>query len=519
MAEELSQTIQEGLTQTLMDLLGIDTKFQETTQVVHKDIQNNQLLLVNSEFEFEKLSTIVQFLIPATTASIVFNTMMGSPNDDISTTIDDDTTDAMGEFVSNVSGSLVTAFNAKEITELGKSKFHIQHKEIIEGNSLESLENIYRFVIDLDEKILTLFIKFDEKFLPFISDITNSKPTEHPEEALPSPQEEEVKLPEKENKQPQEEKMKEKKAENTPNEKEVEDTEEDAQEDEESQNKAKKLKLLIIGVASLLVIVLIVIFSIFIFSPSEEEVKAEIAQTTQDTTNTTEEKKDEIKIEANTTLKKVDFNIKDIDIGRLNSRLAALTKFEILTKEELELQQQEENDRLERLKKEEELMEFAKNNKEEPIEVTPEVVQNKVEETKPENNTQNIPTQNIITPVDTPQQVVVPQEGQQEQTVIATTEETLAQKPEVVAEQKLLFVLTNSIKYTLFKSLVSEINSSSARISMCNDTEGRTTILIGPFEDKTIQEKMNQLIIDSKENISTSLEEYTQEEFNQRCDF
>lgn len=54
---------------------------------------------------------------------------------------------------------------------------------------------------------------------------------------------------------------------------------------------------------------------------------------------------------------------------------------------------------------------------------------------------------------------------------------------------------------------------------MCNDNEGRTTILIGPFESIEQQNKMDQLIKDSKKIVETSLVEFTEEEFNRRCDF
>lgn len=512
MAQDLSQTIQEGLAQTLTDLLGVDAKFLETTKVDRRDIQSIQLLQVNAEFEYDKITTIFKFMIPAPTASIIFNTMMGASDFEISNTIDDDTSDAMGEFISNVSGSLVTAFNAQDIEELGKAKFNIQHKEIIEGSSIESIETLFRFLINLDENPLTIFTEFSEDFLPFISEIAASEPTYYPEEELPSPQETPTEISPQEdssletedpsisNDAPDEQEQNDQSKDN-------EDTEEEIV-DEQEQKKSKKMKLLIIILSSLIGLVIIVFLAILLLStPDEEElekqeeVKSEMSENNEEKTE--EPKQEEITIKATKTLKKIDFKMNDIDIGRLNSKLATLTKYEILTKEELELQKKEEEKRLLRLKKEEELKEFAKRNKEEPVAIK------QTEQNKPTLNskTDTVSSQNLQ------QQTMKKNENENTQRVMQPTT-TINSSP-----QKLLFVFTNSIKYTLFKSLIPQTNSNSARISMCNDKDGRTTILIGPFETTEQQVKMDQLIKNSKNNISTTLDSISQEAFNQRCDF
>ena len=541
MAQDLSQTIQEGLAQTLTDLLGIDAKFQETTKTDQRDIQDTQLLQVNTQFEFDKLSTVLKFMVPASAASIVFNTMMGASDYDISDTIDDDTIDAMGEFVSNVSGSLVTAFNAKEIEELGKAKFNIQHKEVINDESIEAIDTLYRFVIELDETPLTFFINFDEQFLPFIEEITKTEPTHHPEEEQPSLEEEKpeetiedsniIEEGTSEDSIPDPESVITDDKSDSGTKEEIENVA--IEEENEEQEKSKKMKLLIIIISSLITIILI-LFLVFYFMGSEEEdIKPEEQKIEQMGENKNEGKnteQEEVKTTPNKTLKKVNFNIKDIDIARLNGRLATLTKYEILTKEELEAQKKEEAKRLERLKKEEELKEFAKLNKEEPIKIVPKA-EPKKEESIPlvKEPIKTLPKP--ITPMEIKPQAESMQEPINEQPspkvqVAQTIQPTLKEVNSIDTKEEepqnpsqLLFVLTNSIKYTLFKSLVLEINSSTARISMCNDSDGRTTILIGPFENMEQQNKMDQLIQNTNNNIETSLESLTQEEFNQRCNF
>ena len=535
MAQDLSQTIQEGLAQTLTDLLGIDARFEETTQVDRRDLKESQLLEVNAEFEFDKLVTTIKFMIPATSASIIFNTMMGAADSDIAKVIDDDTTDAMGEFVSNVSGSLVTAFNAKEIAELGNAKFHIQHKEIIDGASIENVDNSYRFLIDLNDQPILIFINFKEEFLPFIEEITKTEPTPYPEEETPEVPEEEIekieeKTPEVSEVPEEEIVSNEPTIKNVPKEEESSDTKEDEPLDEESEKKSKKMKLLIIILASLIGLIIIIFLIILLMGSSDEEEMEKTEEKKEMVKNKQEEikKVPEITIETTKTLKKIDFNIKDIDIGRLNSRLATLTKYEILTKEELEKQKQEENKRLARLKKEEELKEFAKLNKEEPIKLPTKPIKEKKTTTHKKEQKEPVTIDQEKKEKTTPITLISEQPIMEKETIKESSiKENTNKKPnkEVAIEKetpqpkKLLFVLTNSIKYNLFKSLVTQLNASSARISMCNDTEGRTTILIGPFKNLDEQMQMDELIKNSNENIITTLSELSQEEFNQRCDF
>jgi hypothetical protein len=528
MAQDLSQTIQQGLAQTLTDLLGIDTKYKETTTVDKRDIQNSQLLEVNAEFKFDKLTSMFQFFIPAKSASLIFNTMLGAPDDEILHTVDDDTADAMGEFISNVSGSLVTAFNAQEIGDLGQSKFNIQHKEILEGSSIENIENMFRFLIDLDDLAIELFIHFEEAFLPFIEEITKSETTYYPEENIPSVEEEEIDDSPVESEAAEETTSNETLNENEikiqdnsmedikqTNEQSVESTddstnenENEKQEDDQSSKKSKKTKLIIIIASSVLAIILLIIVSLFLFGEEkEEEAPPKIEQSSEE--NGTK-KQDELKITQTKTLKKVNFNIKDIDIARLNERLAPLTKYNVLTKEQLELQKKEKEEQIQNLEKE--FIEFAKQNKEEPIVLPQDKPQENLKEIVHKNN---IDTKTVAnTPKETEALSKDLQSKKQNNQVVISNKSSESTTP-----KELLFITTHNIKYKLFKTLIPKSNSKTARISICTDNTGKTTIFIGPLETEDILNNVDQLIQNSNQNISTTKENYSMEEYRKRCNF
>lgn len=487
MATDLSQIIQDGLGSTLTGLLGKDTTFNEITKVDIRDINRFELLQVNSEFAFEKLTSLFEFFIPASSASIIFNTMMSAEDYDISATIDDDTADAIGEFVSNLCGSLVTAFNAENVEELGSSKFNIQHKEVLQGNSIENVDNFFRFSLNIEETPILIFIKFHDEFLPFIANIANSEvtfyPAEEPKEEENEPEEE---IEEKQQEAPEEEKQ--------------EELEETKPESKVNKLLTKRNKIILGTLVG--VIVLLILFSM-LFSTEEPPMQE---------TNTSKEKPLEnnqtkpVEITPYKTLKKIDFSIKDIDIERLNNRLSTLTKYQVLSEQEIEEQKLADNLRLEKLQKERELIAFAKANKEEPIDLP-------IQEA---NETQELNTTEMTTNVIDKEQIQERNETTPQEVVVQTEEIVEKSAPE---QMSLYYLSTYSIKYNLYKNLIQKNNSANTRISICNDKDGKTSIFIGPFQTDIEQMKMKTLIEKANTSIDTTLLQMTQEEFDQKCNF
>ncbi|MEA2017687.1 MAG: hypothetical protein U9N59_04505 [Campylobacterota bacterium] len=467
MAYDLSILIQDGLCNTLENLLGADTKLNGITKVDERDLQNLELLKIESEFVFEQISTVFSFIVPASSASLIFNIQMGDTQTEPATHVDDDTTDAISEFISTVSGGLTTAINGAEIEELGKAKFHITGDEILQGDSITDIDNMYRFSINIDDNEIIIFILFNESILPYIYDITMKPVTEHSEEV------EEIKIEDVE-----EEIIEESLPNDTESEKEVvtqelENEGEQKEEDESEDNiddkpENKKLKMLVMGTAALLgvtIIAGIIMYFMGVFDPEPMPVK-------KVESNTTKATKDIVSIVKYKSLKKVDFKISDINTPRLNIRLEALTKYKILTSEEIEDQALAEKNRLFEIDKEKKLMEFAKKNKEEVL------------------------------------------------TNTTTTQKVIKNKSKSDIEDKnLKFLVTNSIKYKFFKDIILKTKTNQARISICNDKDGRTTIFIGPLENNKLQLEMKNLIQEGDKNIKTTISNITQEEFDIRCNF
>jgi len=336
MASDLSQLIKDSFTLTLNGLLGKDARIINITKAHPYDIEDTQLLEVQSTFDFSNFSSKFTYLIPAQGASLIFNTMMGLPITDLSSELDDDSEDAINEFVSNTCGGLTTAINGSEFEDVGQTKFNISHKEILNGNDITDLERTFRFEIDLEDHELILYLAFDELILEHISELTESKITFHEERKKPETEDEtEVDSEEKESEQ----------------------TDKDTNEIQE-EPKNKKLKLLILGIGGLLTFILLSFLVLFFTGFFDVEPPKEIVQDT----NKTKIEPKKVDVIKYAPVKKIDFQISDINKDRLNRKLEILTKYTVLNKEEIEAQKIEEKNRLFELEREKELLAFSQKN-------------------------------------------------------------------------------------------------------------------------------------------------------------
>ncbi len=494
MASDLSKLIRDSFTLTLNGLLAKDAKILNITKAHPYDIEDTQLLQVQSTFDFSNFTSKFTYLVPAKSASLIFNTMMGSPITDLSEEIDDDAEDAISEFVSNTCGGLTTAINGAGFEDVGQTKFNISHKEILNGNDITDLETTFRFEIDLEDNELILYMAFDEPILTHITEIMSSQITFH--------EERKVKEEEPEATETQSEIVEEKKEEETN----IKDTtQEEKNENEDIDPKTKKLKLLIMIVGGVLGLIIVVFLVLYFMGTFDSEAPKEIPMEN----NATKMKMDAQKVDVvkYTTLKKVDFKISDIDKNRLNRQLEELTKYKVLNKEELEAQKLAEKNRLFELEREKELLEFSKKNHEEPLFEKKEL-EKKIEVDKKTKFKKETFTEEKDPVVVVDNNITVDNTKMVEKAVVIDTP---------VIEKKNLYAVTDSLKYSLFKKIVQETKTTQARISICNDKSGKTTIYIGPFENKELQNKMIELTNSQNKDINIVKENITEEDFSSRC--
>ncbi|MCT7489368.1 FliM/FliN family flagellar motor switch protein [Aliarcobacter cryaerophilus] len=169
MASDLSNVFKNELSNTLEQLLGKKAKISETKKL--DDIfESSSFIEVDVKFDIKGLSSAIVFYIPTISATKFEYLMLGGMGD-LKEDIDDETTDAVNEIVSNICGSFCTASNAQGMPDIVGMKSEIKGTKKVEKSALSG-KDIYLFNISLEEDATPILISFEKTFSPFFSLIT-----------------------------------------------------------------------------------------------------------------------------------------------------------------------------------------------------------------------------------------------------------------------------------------------------------------------------------------------------------
>jgi flagellar motor switch protein FliN/FliY len=169
LASDLSNVFKNELSNTLEQLLGKKAKISETKKL--DDIfESSSFIEADVKFDIKGLSSAIVFYIPTISATKFEYLMLGGMGD-LKEDIDDETTDAVNEIVSNICGSFCTASNAQGMPDIVGMKSEIKGTKKVEKSALSG-KDIYLFNISLEEDATPILISFEKTFSPFFSLIT-----------------------------------------------------------------------------------------------------------------------------------------------------------------------------------------------------------------------------------------------------------------------------------------------------------------------------------------------------------
>ena len=172
MASDLSNVFKNELSNTLEQLLGKKAKISETKKI-DDTFESSSFIEADVKFDIKGLSSGIVFYIPTVSATKFEYLMLGGMGD-LKADIDDETTDAVNEIVSNICGSFCTASNAQGMPDIVGMKSEIKGTKKVEKSALDG-KDLYIFSISLDEDETPILISFDKAFSPFFSLITGIK--------------------------------------------------------------------------------------------------------------------------------------------------------------------------------------------------------------------------------------------------------------------------------------------------------------------------------------------------------
>lgn len=226
-------------------------------------------------------------------------------------------------------------------------------------------------------------------------------------------------------------------------------------------------------------------------------------------------------------LKNYKFNIKDINVKRLNKKLSLLTKAEILLLEEEKRLKEEEEKRLKEekeLKKQNTLEEKVKKEQERIDKENSLLKENEdLENKNKELSEELIQVQKDL--IDSKKDGDIIILNKEEAEIISDDEINLANKKdlEITKEKELLnsfllFIEVRSNNKEIYKSFIDKIEKYELKIELCRDQNNEVQILLGSYNNEI---KRNETIDKLKMNLKYKFEkiDLTYEEFNKRCNY
>ncbi|MCG3683822.1 FliM/FliN family flagellar motor switch protein [Aliarcobacter butzleri] len=184
MASDLSNILKSELANTLEQLLSKKTKV-DSVEKFKNDTNLTQLIECNVKLDMKGLSSRIHFYIPAVSATKFEYLMLGGMGE-LKETIDDETTDAVNEIISNICGSFSTLVNAQGLSDVGSIKSEIKSTIKVENSVLSAKDDAYEFTISLDDEKYKLMVVFDKLLLPYFSAITGIYQEEPKVQVVPS---------------------------------------------------------------------------------------------------------------------------------------------------------------------------------------------------------------------------------------------------------------------------------------------------------------------------------------------
>ena len=133
MASDLSNVFKNELSNTLEQLLGKKAKISETKKL-DESFDSPAFIEADVKFDIKGLTSGIVFYIPTVSATKFEYLMLGGMGD-LKADIDDETTDAVNEIVSNICGSFCTASNAQGMPDIVGMKSEIKGTKKVEKSA------------------------------------------------------------------------------------------------------------------------------------------------------------------------------------------------------------------------------------------------------------------------------------------------------------------------------------------------------------------------------------------------
>ncbi len=171
MASDISNIIKSEISNTLESLLSVSSSVEKVILLESNDLEDQKCIKIDASFEFASNNSAWSYFIPDKAATQLEYLMLGGAVD-LKKTIDDETTDAIQEIISTISGSIVTSINAQGFDDVSGVKFTLGSSSVAKCNEISG-GTMYKFIFTLDDEKYELIMMFDDVISSHVSLLTS----------------------------------------------------------------------------------------------------------------------------------------------------------------------------------------------------------------------------------------------------------------------------------------------------------------------------------------------------------
>ena len=181
MASDISNIIKSEISNTLESLLSVSSSVEKVVLLESSDLEDQKCVKIDANFEFASSSSDWSYYIPVNSATQLEYLMLGGAVD-LKNTIDDETTDAIQEIISTISGSIVTSVNAQGFDDVSGVKFTLGSSSVAKCNEISD-GTIYKVMFTLNDDKYDLIMVFDDVISSHVSLLTSEVSAEDQKKA------------------------------------------------------------------------------------------------------------------------------------------------------------------------------------------------------------------------------------------------------------------------------------------------------------------------------------------------
>lgn len=168
---DISYLLENTITSTVKEFINIIPTKQAIFKGDEKELYDLGSILVDLNLTNKKEQLNWQFFLPITTISFIINQLTSNYDETKTHDIDEESIKMASSIINSLSSHLSYELKQIEHEDLSNILFNIIKEEELTLHNYHKLDNLYKFIMYVEEQELSIYINFDDKSMKYLKQI------------------------------------------------------------------------------------------------------------------------------------------------------------------------------------------------------------------------------------------------------------------------------------------------------------------------------------------------------------